>query len=197
MSYAHAVVAAVVIALTQLAPARADDRYDSSMARAVRAATEQYRLSLWATQDGYVQTTDYISGFGTMYTNHDRFDPADLAHPTALVYDESGRLVACGYQFTHAAPYPAEFAGVPTSAWYAIPKHVHYNVSVDGVMHFGQAPWDTSDPPTLANLRARNYVPTNGSLVFAFVHPAVHAFVIWAWRANDDGLYAGDNPALP
>jgi len=69
--------------------ARADDGYDSPLARAVRTATEQYRLQLWATGDDYVQSTTYVASFGVMFTNHDRFDPVDLAHPTVLIYDQA------------------------------------------------------------------------------------------------------------
>lgn len=186
----------LALALLHRQVARADDQYDSAFARSVRAATEHYRLALWALNDGYVQTTDYVAGFGLMYTNHDRFDPADLAHPTMLVYNEAGQLVAVGYQFAHA-PYPSAFAAVPRSAWYSIPKHVHYNVASGGAVHYGQAPWDSNDPPTADALRAHKYMPADGKLLFAFVHPAVRAIVVWAWLANPDGLFAGDNPAAP
>jgi len=191
------VILVALCAALSKAAALGDDGFDSPMAAAVRAATQAYRLALWAVHDGYVQTTDYIPGFGTMYTNHDRFDPSELSQPTVLVYDEAGRLTACGYQFARSGPYAAPFRGVPASVWYSIPKHVHYNVLEGGVMHYGQAPWPNDDPPTLANLRAHNYVPADGTLTFAIVHPAVRAMLIWAWRANDNGLYAGANPALP
>jgi len=194
---ARAMIVMLVVLWAASSKALADDGFDSPIASAVRTATEAYRLALWAVHEGYVQTTGYIDGFGTMYTNHDRFDPSSLGQPTMLVYDEAGRLVACGYQFARPAPYPAPFDGIPASGWYSIPRHIHYNVLVGGVMHYGQAPWDSNDPPTLANLLARNYVPKDGTLVFAMIHPAVRAVLIWAWRANDAGLYAGENPALP
>src|ERR1700737_3031513 len=63
----------------------AGDGYDSAFARQVRAATERYRLALWAGHDGYIATTDYVDGFGKMYTNHERFDPPDLENPTGLL----------------------------------------------------------------------------------------------------------------
>src|SRR5579864_4079228 len=97
--------AAVALALTAalllgpFASARADDGYDLPFAQSVRAATNGYRLLLWARDDGYVKSTEYVSGIGIMYTNHERFSPVDLAHPTVLIYDQAGRLVACEYQF--------------------------------------------------------------------------------------------------
>ena len=118
-------IALAALALVMPARALADDGYDSSFAQAVRAATQTYRLATWARSAQYVQTTDYVDGVGLMYTNHARFDPPDLAHPTMLVYDESGRLVACGYQFAKTATVPAAFASVPAGAWYDIQRHVH------------------------------------------------------------------------
>lgn len=186
-------------ALTLVMPARAlaDDGYDTSFAQAVRAATQTYRLATWARSADYVQTTDYVDGVGLMYTNHARFDPPDLAHPTMLVYDESGRLVACGYQFSKNATVPAAFASVPASAWYDIQRHVHYNAVQGGQTHFGQAPWDGDEQPTAEALRAKGLLPTDATLEFAFVHPAVKAFLIWAWLPNVDGLFAGENAQLP
>src|ERR1022692_3009625 len=90
------VIAALAAVLGTLLTARADDGYDTPFARAVRAATEPYRLVVWARADGYVQSTEAVAGVGAMYTNHDDFNPPDLAHPTVLVFDEAGRLVACG-----------------------------------------------------------------------------------------------------
>jgi len=177
--------------------ARADDGYDSPLARAVRSATEQYRLQLWATGDDYVQSTTYVANFGVMFTNHERFDPVDLAHPTVLIYDQAGRLVAVEYQFTPASKPSADFADVPKRAWYDIPRHLHYNIVVDGKSYYAQAEWTTSDEPTAANIIKRGLMPADAKLVFAFVHPATRAFVVWAWLPNSDGLYAGDNPLLP
>src|SRR5271166_6153637 len=118
-----ALAALVALAAAPPSTARADDDgYDSPFAQAVRTATQPYRLVTWARGDHYVQTTDYVDGVGLMFTNHDRFDPPDLAHPTMLVYDEAGRLVACGYQFLTGAQPPAAFGAVPASAWYEIPR---------------------------------------------------------------------------
>ena len=177
--------------------ARADDGYDSPLARAVRAATEQYRLQLWATGDDYVQSTTYVANFGVMFTNHTRFDPADLAHPTVLVYDQAGRLVAVEYQFTPGTQPSADFASVPKDAWFDIARHLHYNIVVDGKSYFAQADWPNADEPTAANIVKRGLMPADAKLVFAFVHPATRAFVVWAWLPNSDGLFAGDNPLLP
>src|SRR5579872_6274731 len=105
----------------QLASADADG-YDSSLAQAVRVATQRYRLVLWARLDGYVQSTDYMSEFGTTYTNHDRFDPSSLRQPTVLLYDEAGRLVACGYQFRSTSPVLRELTSAPADQWYTIPS---------------------------------------------------------------------------
>jgi len=191
-----ALLGAVVYA--SLGPAaRADDGYDSPLARAVRSATEQYRLQLWATSDDYVQSTTYVANFGVMFTNHERFDPVDLAHPTVLIYDQAGRLVAVEYQFTPASKTSADFAGVPKDAWYDIPRHLHYNIVVAGKSYYAQAEWPTTDEPTAANIIKRGLMPTDAKLIFAFVHPATRAFVVWAWLPNSDGLYAGDNPLLP
>ena len=188
-----------VIALTSAGAraALADDGYTSPFAQAVRAATNAYRLVVWARADHYVQTTDYVAGVGTMYTNHDRFNPPDLAHPSMLVYDEGGRLVACGYQFTAGATYPKDFSSVPASAWYDIPKHVHYNVMQGGVMHYAQAPWETNDSATDASLRAHGLLPKDATLVVAFVHPATRALLVWAWLPNVDGLFADVNAQMP
>lgn len=188
----------VAVALALPLSARADDDgYDSAFARAVRTATQPYRLALWARSADYVQTTDYVDGVGLMFTNHDRFDPQDLAHPTLLVYDESGRLVACGYQFAKTVAPPPAFAAVPAAAWYEIPRHVHYNAVQNGQMHFGQAPWDSSEQPTADALRAHGLLPQGATLQFAFVHPAVRAILVWAWMPNSDGLFAGENALLP
>jgi hypothetical protein len=194
---AFAALVGTIVYASVGAAARADDGYDSPLARAVRTATEQYRLQLWATGDNYVQSTTYVANFGVMFTNHDRFDPGDLAHPTVLIYDQAGRLVAVEYQFTPAAKPSADFADVPKDAWYDIPRHLHYNVVVDGKSYYAQAEWTTTDDPTAANIIKRGLMPADAKLVFAFVHPATRAFVVWAWLPNADGLYAGDNPLLP
>lgn len=192
-------VCGAVIALTTggMQAALADDGYTTPFAQAVRTATNAYRLVVWARADQYIQTTDYIAGVGTMYTNHDRFNPPDLAHPSMLVYDEGGRLVACGYQFTSGATHPKDFSSVPAGAWYDIPKHVHYNAMQGGVMHYAQAPWETNDQPTDAALRARGLLPNDATLVVAFVHPATRAIIVWAWLPNADGLFADANGLLP
>src|ERR1700722_17134451 len=126
------VIGAMALLLATLTVSRADDGYDTPFARAVRAATEPYRLVVWARVDGYVQSTEAMAGVGSMYTNHDDFNPPDLAHPTVLVFDEAGRLVACGYQFAKGVAPGSEFASVPQSAWYDIPRHLHYNITVGG-----------------------------------------------------------------
>ena len=194
-----AIVAAAVIALTAASgsPARGDDGYDSAFAQAVRGATQIYRLAMWARSDSYVQTTDYVDGVGVMYTNHERFNPADLSHPSMLIYDEDGRLIACGYQFTPGTAFPAAFNSVPASAWYDIPKHVHYNAMFGGAMHYGQAPWPSDAQPTADALHKAGLLPDGATLVFAFVHPAVRAIVVWAWLPNSDGLFAGENALMP
>jgi len=194
---AFAVLLGGIVCASLGSAARADDGYDSPLARAVRSATEQYRLQLWATGDDYVQSTTYVANFGVMFTNHERFDPVDLAHPTVLIYDQAGRLVAVEYQFTPASKPSADFAEVPKGAWYDIPRHLHYNIVVDGKSYYAQAEWTTTDEPTAANIIKRGLMPANAKLVFAFVHPATRAFVVWAWLPNSDGLYAGDNPLLP
>lgn len=178
-------------------PAKAGDGYDSALATAVRAATEQYRLRLWATGDGYVQSTTYVANFGVMLTNHDRFDPIDLAHPTVLIYDQAGRLVAVEYQFTPTTRPSADFPSVPKGAWFDIPRHLHYNIVVGGKPYYAQAEWPTTDEPTAENIIKRGLMPSDAKLVFAFVHPATRAFVVWAWLPNSNGLFAGDNPLLP
>ena len=188
---------ACIACATAAWPAKADDGYDSVLAKAVRAATEQYRLQLWATGDGYVQSTTYVANFGVMFTNHDRFDPVDLAHPTVLIYDQAGRLVAVEYQFTPATNPSPDFTSVPKGAWFDIPRHLHYNIVVDGKAYYAQAEWPTTDDPTAENIIRRGLMPANAKLVFAFVHPATRAFVVWAWLPNSDGLFAGDNPLLP
>jgi hypothetical protein len=174
-----------------------DDGYDSHLAQSVRAATQQYRLVLWAVHDGYVQTTDYIPSFGTMYTNHARFDPQSLAEPTVLVYDLAGRLVACGYQYLNKANIPDSLKSSDVTGWYEIPRHVHYNIVVDGVTYYAQQPWEGSEQPTASLLIARKLMPANATLLFAFVHPHATAIIIWAWMPNSYGLFDMANPALP
>jgi hypothetical protein len=189
---------AAMLALFATAPAaRADDGYDSTFAKSVRAATEQYRLVVWARADGYIQSTETMAGVGTMYTNHDDFNPVDLAHPTVLVYNEAGQLVACGYQFAKSVPPGPEFATVPPTAWYDIPRHVHYNITVGDKEYYAQAAWDDDAEPTAAELIRRGLMPADGTLVFAFVHPQTHALLVWAWAPNADGLFAGENAAQP
>jgi hypothetical protein len=174
-----------------------DDGYDSKLAQAVRSATIQYRLVLWAAHDGYVQTTDYIPSFGTMYTNHARFEPQDLSAPTVLVYDLAGRLVACGYQYQNKADIPTILRSPQISGWYDIPRHVHYNIVVNGVTYYAQQPWSGDDQPTAPALIARKLMPPDGKLLFAFVHPAATAIIVWAWMPNSNGLFDAANPALP
>jgi hypothetical protein len=201
MQRAFIAFAAAALAVAALAvgvrPASADDGYDSPFARAVRAATGIYRLELWARDDGYVQSTDFVPGIGVMLTNHDRFDPPDLAHPTVVVYDEAGRMVACEYQFPDGAKPSAAFAGVPASAWFDIPRHLHYNIVVKGKTYYAQAEWPTSDPPTADNIRSRGLMPSDATLLFAFVHPKTRSVIVWAWLPNEDGLFSGDNSLLP
>lgn len=189
--------AALLLLSVPLAAAKADDGYDQPFAVAVRTATDQYRLLLWASQDGYVQSTDYVAGLGTMYTNHERFDPPDLAHPTVLIYDQAGRLVSCEYQFLATSTVPAAFSQVPASAWFDIPRHLHYNIRIGDANYFAQAEWPTDDQPTAAALIARKLMPADATLLFAFVHPATRAFIVWAWLPNTDGLFAGDNSLMP
>ena len=177
--------------------ARADDGYDSAFARSVRTATEQYRLVVWARADGYIQSTQTVAGIGTMYTDHDDFNPADLAHPTVLVYNEAGQLVACGYQYAKGVAPGTDFASVPAAAWYDIPRHLHYNITVGDKQYFAQAAWDDDAEPTAAELIRRGLMPADGTLLFAFVHPQTRALLVWAWAPNADGLFAGENAALP
>jgi hypothetical protein len=177
--------------------ARADDGYDSAFARSVRTATEQYRLVVWARADAYIQSTQPVAGIGTMYTDHDNFNPADLAHPTVLVYNEAGQLVACGYQFAKGVAPGADFSSVPPAAWYDIPRHLHYNISVGDKQYYAQAAWDDDAAPTAAELIHRGLMPADGTLLFAFVHPQTRALLVWAWAPNVDGLYAGENATQP
>jgi len=192
-----ALVAALLATLATIIPAHADDGYDTSFARAVRIATEPYRLSVWARADGYVQSTDPVSGIGTVFTNHDDFNPSDLAHPTVLYFNDAGQLVACGYQFSKGVAFGAEFSSVPPGAWYDIPRHLHYNITVGAKAYYVQAQWDDDAQPTAPELIRRGLMPADGTLVFAFVHPASRALLVWAWLPNVDGLFAGENAALP
>ncbi len=189
------------LAACLVAPLRAladeSDGYDSHLAQAVRAATERYRLVLWAQRDGYVQTTDYIASFGTMYTNHQRFDPASLSTPTALVYDMAGRLAGVGYQFTNKAAVFADLTSPDVHGWYDIAKHVHYNIVVNGTTYYAQQPWSNDEQPTAAALVQHHLMPADATLQFAFIHPAARAILIWAWTPNPNGLFGNDNPALP
>jgi hypothetical protein len=180
-------------------PALADggDGYDSPLAQAVRDATQQYRLVVWAVHDGYVQTTDYIPAFGTMYTNHARFDPQKLSQPTVLVYDLAGRLAAVGYQYESTSAIPDALKSPTVTGWYNIPRHVHYNIVVNGVTYYAQQPWDSDEQPTAAALIARKLMPDGATLLFAMVHPAATAIIIWAWLPNAYGLFDTENPALP
>jgi hypothetical protein len=187
---------AVTLCLASSA-ADADDGYDLPFAQAVRTATGGDRLLVWARNDGYVQSTDYVPRLGFMYTNHDRFDPPDLAHPTVLIFDQAGRLVACEYQFRDGAVVPAAFKSVPAGAWYEIPRHLHYNVQTGARTYYEQAEWPTEDEPTVENLRKRNMLPADGTLLFAFVHPKTRSVIVWAWLPNGDGLFAGENSLLP
>jgi hypothetical protein len=193
----RAATAALLALLAMTQSARADDGYDSAFARTVRAATEQYRLVVWARADGYIQSTQTMAGIGVMYTNHDDFNPIDIAHPTVLVYNEAGQLVACGYQFARGAAPGADFADVPAAAWYEIPRHLHYNITVGDKEYYAQAPWDDDAQPTAAELLRRGLMPADGTLVFAFVHPQTRALLVWAWAPNASGLYAGENAAQP
>lgn len=173
------------------------DGYESPLAQSVRAATERYRLVVWAKQDGYVQTTDYVAAFGTMYTNHQRFDPTTLSTPTMLVYDLAGRLAACGYQFTNKSSIIPELAGSDIHGWYDIAKHVHYNIVQKGTNYYAQQPWGSDTQPTRAELIRQKLMPPDATLTFAFVHPATRAIVIWAWNPNPNGLFESDNPSMP
>ena len=187
----------VFVFAPRLADAAASDGYESDLAQAVRSATERYRLVLWAQQDGYVQTTQYIASFGTMYTNHARFDPKDLTAPTVLVYDEAGRLVACGYQFLNRSAIFSPLNAASLSGWYDIPKHVHYNIVVGGTEYYAQQAWNTDEQPTAATLIAKKLMPPDATLKFAFVHPSTRSIIIWAWLPNPDGLTETDNPSMP
>jgi hypothetical protein len=191
------VLVAAMLSFFGVAPAQADDGYDSAFAKAVRAATDEYRLQLWANDDGYVQSTEYVTNFGVMFTNHDRFSPPDLANPTVLIFDQAGRLAACEYQFLDGAVIPPAFANVPTGAWYDIPRHLHYNIRVGNQTYYAQAEWPTLDAPTADNIKKRALMPADATLVFAFVHPKTRAFVVWAWLPNEDGLFSGINSLLP
>ena len=195
------VVALVFVVACCVLPLRArcdsGDGFDSPLAQAVRSATQRYRLVVWAQHDGYVQTTDYIASFGTMYTNHARFDPATFATPTMLVYDLAGRLVACGYQFADRSKIFDALNVPEVRGWYDIPKHVHYNIVVSGKNYYAQQPWPTDDEPTAAALVARKLMPPDATLTFAFVHPPARAIIIWAWAPNPNGLFAADDPSLP
>ena len=191
------VALAIAVVLFTIAPARADDGFDSTLANGVRAATQRYRLESWAKLEGYVQSTDYVAGYGTTYTNHQRFSPSDLAHPTTLVYDAAGRLAACGYHFEKGVPPPDALRAAPESAWYDIVKHVHYNAVVDGKPNYGQAPWEGNDVPTAERLVQLKLIPSAQSLRYAFVHPATRAILVWAWLPNENGLFADENPMLP
>jgi len=173
------------------------DGYDTPLAQSVRAATERYRLALWAEQDGYVQTTDYIAAFGTMYTNHQRFNPKQLSTPTMLVFDLAGRLVACGYQFTDASAVFPALTSPDVHGWYNIAKHVHYNIVQKGTTYYVQQPWNTDQQPTSAVLLQRKLMPPDATLIFAFIHPAARAILIWAWTPNPNGLFENDNPSMP
>jgi hypothetical protein len=193
LPFALAFVALLLAAI----PARADDGYDSTFARQVRAATGIYRLQLWAGSDGYVQSTDYVGNLGIMFTNHDRFSPPDLAHPTVLIFDQAGRLLACEYQFLEGAVIPAAFKSVPADAWFDIPRHLHFNVIVNGKTYYAQAEWPVQDAPTADSIRKRALMPDDATLLFAFVHPKTRALLVWAWLPNSDGLFAGENALLP
>jgi hypothetical protein len=173
------------------------DGYESSLAQSVRLATERYRLVVWAQQDGYVQTTDYVASFGTMYTNHQRFDPKQLSTPTMLVFDLAGRLVACGYQFTKSSAIFSALSGPDVHGWYNIPKHIHYNIVDKGTTYYAQQPWNSDEQPTTAALIQRKLMPPDATLTFAFVHPATRAILIWAWNPNRNGLFESDNPSMP
>jgi hypothetical protein len=181
----------------QVYAATSSDGYDSNLAQAVRAATERYRLVVWAQHDGYVQTTDYIQSFGTMYTNHQRFDPKDLGSPTMLVYDAAGRLAACGYQFQKGSAVMPALSVPGVTGWYDIPRHVHYNVLVSGKTYYAQQAWTSDQEPTATLLVKQGLMPADGKLLFAFVHPPTHAILVWAWSPNPNGLFGADNPSLP
>ncbi len=173
------------------------DGYDSSLARSIRHATARYRLAVWARLDGYVQSTDYIPSFGTMYVNHERFDPASLEQPTLLIYDAAGRLAGCGYQFRTGDPVLPQLSSAAGGGWYDIPSHVHYNIAVDGKLYYAQQPWNAADAPTRAALVERKLMPANATLRYAFFHPPTHAIVIWAWLPNPNGLSGAENPSVP
>ena len=177
--------------------ARADDGYDTSFARAVRAATERYRLAVWARADGYIQSTDSMAGIGTMYTDHDDFNPPDLAHPTVLVFNDAGQLVACGYQFAKSVVPSADFSTVPPAAWYDIPRHLHYNIKVGDKTYYAQAAWEDDAQPTTLELIRRGLMPADGTLLFAFIHPQTRALLVWAWSPNAGGLFSGENTTQP
>jgi hypothetical protein len=128
-----------------------------------------------------------------MYTNHDDFNPEDLAHPTVLVFNEAGQLVACGYQFATGVKPGAFFSSVPPAAWYDIPRHLHYNITVGDKNYYAQAAWNDDTQPTVPELVRRGLMPADGKLRFAFVHPRTRALLVWAWAPNVRGLFAGEN----
>jgi len=194
---AHVLLLALMCAPLRIDAAVSADGYDSDLAQAVRAATERYRLVVWAQHDGYVQTTDYIASFGTMYTNHERFDPKGLGAPTVLIYDVAGRLAACGYQFQQGAAVMPALSVAGVTGWYDIPRHVHYNISVSGKTYYAQQPWTTEQQPTATLLAKMGLMPADGKLLFAFVHPPARAIIVWAWAPNPNGLFGADNPSLP
>jgi hypothetical protein len=187
-----AVIVALLASFGTILLARADDGYDTRFARAVRTATESYRLAVWARADGYVQSTDLVAGVGVTFTNHDDFNPADLAHPTVLVFNEAGQLAACGYQFIAGVPPGPAFSDVPKAAWYDIHRHLHYNITVGKNAYFAQAEWPDDAQPTAPELIRRGLMPADGTLQFAFVHPATHALLVWAWLPNANGLFGGE-----
>ena len=193
-------IAVVCLALSvglALRAAADPDGYDTRLAQSVRSATQRYRLVVWARLDGYVQSTDYVSGLGITYTNHDRFDPPSLDRPTVLAYDEAGRLVSCGYQFRLGSKPFATLADPTIDGWYNIPAHLHYNIVLHGDEYFVQQLWQSPSPPTGAELIQRKLMPPNAELKYAFVHPATRALLIWAWRPNPNGLFDTENPSLP
>jgi hypothetical protein len=114
-----------------------------------------------------------------------------------LVFNGAGQLVACGYQFAKGVAPGADFTTVPPAAWYDIPRHVHYNITVGNTTYYVQAAWDDDAQPTASELIRRGLMPANGTLLFAFVHPQARAVLVWAWAPNSNGLFAGENSTQP
>lgn len=147
---------------------------------AMRAGTAKYVNDLDAARDdGYSIITQHIEDMGYHFLNPEveGFDPAA---PPILVYARDGddwRLVAVEWVFPEEPDEPP----MDGATYGDFPAACHYD---DGL--FVEQPDEDACED--------NHPETEAE--FAFWHPDLVTFHVWAWMHNPDGLYHGTNPLM-